>query len=101
MSDHKTDASFAQLARHEKAHFLVALAHGLTIVARDTYAPRQEGVTNPCRLRALNEVQHRVLAGCLALLDDNPQRYPDDVLLRIILEHPDDAELEQQIRYTF
>jgi len=39
--------------------FLVYLAHALTILARDTYEVGTEGVTNPSRLRHINELQHR------------------------------------------
>ena len=29
------------------------------------------------------------------------QRYPDDVLVRIILEHPEDLNLQQQLQEAF
>ena len=93
--------SFSSYSPEEKTDFLARLAHSLTILARDTYEVGRNGLTNPSRLRTLNEVQHRVTAFLLALLKNDPKRYPDDVLVRIILEHPEDAGLQRQLQEEF
>jgi hypothetical protein len=92
---------FAQLPHEDKLNFLVGLAHELTIVGRDTYCLGGSGLDSPQRLRALNEIQHRILAFCLALMKDDPKRYPEDVLLNIILDHPEDSKLQGQVRSAF
>jgi hypothetical protein len=93
--------TFSSYSAQEKTDFLVRFAHALTILARDTYAVGQEGLTNPTRLRILNEVQHRVTSSLLAVMKNDTKRYPDDVLIRIILEHPEDVELQRQIQEAF
>ena len=94
MSVDRGIAVFRSYSLEEKAEFLVRLAHALTILARDTYDVGKDGVTNPERLRTLNEVQHRITSFVLALLKNDPKRYPDDVLVRIIMEHAEDPGLE-------
>jgi hypothetical protein len=73
----------------------------LTILARDTYAVGEDGLSHPSRLRTINEVQHRVTSFLIALRKEEAQRYPDDLLVRIILEHPEDMELQRQLRQAF
>ena len=94
-------AILCSYSMQEQAEYLVRLAHALTILARDTYEIGQDGVTNPARLRLLNEVQHRITSFLLALLKNEPQRYPEDVLVRIILEHPEDVGLQRQLQERF
>jgi len=101
MSSHHPTEVYIRLSREERIHFLLCLAHELTIVARDTYAVGGRGLQCPERLRAINEIQHRILANCRALLENDPARYPDEVLLQIILDHPEDAELQRQLVQTF
>jgi hypothetical protein len=92
---------FVSYSSEDKKEFLAHLMYELTIIARDSYVAGNDGLTNPQRVRRLNEVQHRVSAFLWALLRNDPQRYPDDTLVRIILEHPDDNDLQQQLSETF
>ena len=94
-------AYFSALSLGRKASLLAALAHELTIVARDTYEAGTENLTCPSRMRAINEVQHRLTAFLAALLRGDPRRYPDDILVRILLEHPGDVVLERQLAEAF
>ena len=80
-------AAFAALGADEKVSFLIVLAHELTIRARDTYEVGGKGLENPERMRSYNEIQHRVLGFLAALHRGDVKRYPDDVLVQIILEH--------------
>ena len=91
--------TFCKYAPHEKIDFLVQFAHALTILARDTYAV-SEGLTNPLRLRIINEIQHRVTGCLMALRKNDSKRYPDDVLVRILLDHPEDLALQHQLQET-
>src|SRR5690242_18271076 len=85
----------------QKRTFLLRLAHELTIVARDTYEAGTERVTNAPRLRALNEIQHRILGFLIALTNDDPRRYPDEVLAAILLDGGADPELQRQLEQAF
>ncbi len=93
--------TFNHYSPQEKIDFLVQLAHTLTILARDTYEVGGEGLTQPSRLRRMNEVQHRVMGFLLALMKQEVKRYPDDVFLRLLLEHPDDLPLQHQLQEAF
>lgn len=89
--------TFCKYSAQEKTEFLLLLAHALTVLARETYEPGGDGLTEPSRLRRINEVQHRVLSSLIALRRGGRKRYPDDVVVRLILEHPEDLELQRQL----
>jgi hypothetical protein len=93
-------AAFRSLPPAAQLETLVRLAWELTIAGRDTYDPSSQELRHPGRLRALNEVQHRVTAHMLALLTDDAGRYPDEVLAAIVLEQ-DDPELRRQVAAAF
>ena len=94
-------AVFTSYSREEKKEFLAHLLYELTIVARDSYEVGRDGLSNPERVRRINEIQHRVSAFLWALLRDDARRYPDDFLVRIVLEHPDDDTLARQLNEAF
>jgi hypothetical protein len=93
--------ALATSSHEEKTRFLLCFAHELTIIARDTYDAGMAGVANPERLRVINEIQHRVIGFAMALAENNPNQYPDDIALGIILDHPEDMELERQLQWAF
>lgn len=101
MTTNKAITVFVSYSSKDKEEFLAHLIHELTIIARDSYEVGQNGLTNPQRMRRINEVQHQISGFLCALLSNNAHRYPDDVLVRIILEHPDDSDLERQLSETF
>ncbi len=101
MSDVELTRAFSQCSGDEKLNFLLRFAHELTIIARATYEVGTEELTNPSRLRAINEIQHRVTSFAIALRQEDANRYPDEVLVQIILDHPDDPELQRQLRRAF
>ena len=97
---HQAIETFCKYSPQEKIDFLVQFAHALTILARETYAVGEDGLTNPSRLRIINEIQHRVTGFLVALCKHNVKRYPDDVLVRLLLEHPEDLGLQRQLQET-
>jgi hypothetical protein len=92
--------TFCKYTPQEKIDFLIQFAHALTIIARDGYAVGEDGLTNPSRLRIINEIQHRVTGCLMALCKNDSKRYPDDVLVRMLLEHPEDLDLQHQLQET-
>jgi hypothetical protein len=98
---HHATETFCKYSPQEKIDFLVRFAHALTILARDTYAVEEEGLTNPSRLRLMNEIQHRVTGALLALYKKDAKRYPDDILVKILLDHPEDLDLQRQLQETW
>lgn len=101
MTSDKAIAIFVSYSSKDKEEFAAHLMHELTIIARDSYEVGGDSLTNPQRMRRINEIQHRVSDFLCALQRKSQHRYPDDVLVRIILEHPDDLELEQQLNRAF
>lgn len=91
---------FRSLPSAAQIETLVRLAHELTILGRDAYEIALPGLRHPHRLRCLNEVQHRLTSHVLALLSVDPGRYPDEVLVSIVLEQ-DDPELRRQVTEAF
>ena len=83
---------FLQLVESQQLSVLAAFGFNMTIAGRVTYVVGELGIRAPERLRAINEIQHRVMAHLLALVTQNGTRYPDDVLLSILLDQ-DDEEL--------
>jgi hypothetical protein len=49
----------------------------------------------------MNEVQHRIMGFLLALMKQEVKRYPDHLFVRLLLEHPDDLDLQQQLQEAF
>ena len=105
MNDSSLVQAFINRSCAEKVSLLLRLAYELTIIARDTYDRESDGLTNPVRTRTINEVQHRVLSFLIALRENNLNRYPDDVfvgiLVGIIVDHPEDIELQRQLHEVF
>jgi hypothetical protein len=91
---------FRKLSSAAQIETLVRLAWELTVVGRDTYVPGSLDLRYPRRLRSLNEVQHRITSHVRALLTEDTRRYPDEVLVSIILEE-NDPELHRQIAAAF
>jgi len=93
-------AAFSELERSKQLSFLAKFGHNMTIAARDTYVPQTDQLNAPERLRAINELQHRVLGHIQALLTASGWRYPDDVIVSIMLEHQD-PHLRAQALWAF
>lgn len=93
--------TFSSLSSHDKIRFLARLGWELTVAGRDAYEPQTEELIHPARLRDINEVQHRVLEHLYCLASDISERYPDDVLVAIILEKGPDRVLNEQVQYAF
>jgi hypothetical protein len=82
-------AAYSSLPVERQTRVLASYAWWLTISARGTYVVGSEDIANPHRLRMLNETQHSVIEHICHLLDGNLQRYPDDVLVNIIVAGED------------
>jgi hypothetical protein len=92
---------FSSYSAEEKKEFVAQLMHDLTVVARDGYEVGAEGLTNPRRVRKINEIQHRLSSFLRSLLRDDPRRYPDELIVRMALEAPEDEEFARQLARAF
>ena len=98
---------FASLDTQAQIRLLAAFGFELTVRARGTYGVDGEDVTDPVTLRRVNEVLHRVVGHLSKLLGGDPARYPDDVIVRIMLDERDprmhaelEAALQRAIKYA-
>jgi hypothetical protein len=94
-------AVFSAYSPDEKKEFLAQLMYELTVFARDGYEVGGEGLTDPQRVRRINEIQHCLSAFLGQLLRGDSRRYPDDSIVRIVLEHPGDDGLARQAMASF
>src|SRR5262245_15044845 len=92
---------FVRMSPDEQVRFLALLGMNLTITGRDTYEPQTEDLIHPARMRAINEIQHVIFGQLYALANDDSHRFPDDVLVAIILEDIRDRVLKKQVHHAF
>jgi hypothetical protein len=98
MNEDEITRRYQSLSSETQARALLTFGHSLTVAARDTYEVQAAGVRALQRLSEINELQHRVFAQILALLMVDPHRYPDDVLVAMLLRHNDDHLRAQSLR---
>ena len=86
---------FSGLPISKQCVVLSLLAHELTIIMREHYELKNDGLDNPCRVRTLNELQHRITSHLSALLRNDSRRFPDEVIGNII---DDDVDCRNAFR---
>jgi len=101
MKTEEAIAFFSALSVDEQKEFLARLSHELTILGRDCYEIDSENFTNPAQMRAINEIQHRIASHLLSLLIRDNSRYPDEVLVKMIIEHPQNKNFERKTARAF
>ncbi|MEA2710788.1 MAG: hypothetical protein QOF78_3389 [Phycisphaerales bacterium] len=69
MSERDFKTIYLSADERGKLRLLARFAFDLTIEARATYAPQGELITDDRRIRAINELQHRVLSRLSSLAD--------------------------------
>ena len=92
MSAQVQDAAsfFGGLSNAEQVRFLVRFGWELTILGRSTYEVGGEDLTDPPMLRAINEMQHRLLGHLRDLLAASHSRRSDEDLMGVLLGLKDD-----------
>ncbi len=81
-----TVARFTAMSERQQATALARLAHELTVLTRETYGDGPSDITNGALLRWIKELQHRVTAGVVERLSEKRERFPDEVLVRMIAD---------------
>jgi len=100
MDASRLQTAFQDLSAPAQIETLARFAFELTIVGRLAYEAGSLEIKHPRWLRRVNETQHRVAGQLMALLADNSNRYPDDVIVPLLLEE-NDAELRTQLVAAF
>jgi hypothetical protein len=81
-----------------RSYFLSLLSLYLTIYARDTYTVDTDEVAAPKKLRAYNEIQHRVAGKLSATIIDDVKCYPDDVFIKLLFEIAEHAQCADELK---
>ncbi|HJT30845.1 MAG TPA: hypothetical protein VJ783_02180 [Pirellulales bacterium] len=101
MDQTSATALFASLAEDKRLSMLANLSYQLTIVARDTYGA-DGAVKDAKRLRAVNEIQHRLTAALRTLAQGgNGHGIPNDLLAVLFFAERDDATLARLLAFAF
>ena len=79
---HRKRLWFLSASREEQIRWLARLLFKITIFARGTYEEGTENLTDPSGMRRFNELMHRVSLFQLALINDDPNRYPDEIFFK-------------------
>ena len=98
MNNSETISKFSLLPAELQVRALALLAFNLTIRAREVYLEEDAKRAN-AKLRIHNEIQHRITAHVVHLLESDEKRYPDDVLIRILCEHAQQGGIEKTFLY--
>ena len=86
---------YQHLSLNEQSEFLALFSHELTVLARESYEIGTDNIINPKFIREINEIQHLLSMQIALLLKDDSERYPDDVLMRIIFENREITNLNR------
>ena len=89
---------YAVLDSPAKAGFLAALSNQLTILVRGDYDESVDCARRVKRLMGSNELQHHISSELRHHLEGDPDRYPDEVLLNILLEKAHHYELSNELQ---
>ena len=88
---------YGELSREQKTDFLVQLSHAITIVGRECYEVGGTGLDHPKSLRAVNEIQHRIMGAIMELRGDDASR---DWIIELVLAQ-EDPLLSARARWAF
>jgi hypothetical protein len=94
-------STFAKLSTSEQAVVLARFAFELTIAARDTYVPGSNAVQFPERLRAINEIQHRVMGRLADVLRGRGWTGADEYVWGIAFEAARNAGCIDYVRFAY
>ena len=88
-------------SEQEKMMILARLSHQITIFARDTYELENEGLSEPEKLRCINEIMHRILGQLNKHLYSDSDRYSDDVFVKMIFDMADRSHMWKSLSSGF
>lgn len=83
---HRKQTWFSSASREQQIRWISSLLFQISIFARGTYEVGTEDLTDPQRMRRFNELFHRITLHQLALFDDNPKRFSDEIFFQFLSE---------------
>ncbi len=100
MNCSETIKLYSTLSLEIQIRFLVLLSYELTIMGRDTYEADSNEIAYGEKMRGINEIQHAVSQTILKLLENDPKRWPDSTVIKIIYETGDTYHVSSYINYS-
>jgi hypothetical protein len=86
MTQEEAKQAFVGMQPDQQQRVLALLALNVTVAARTAYPGQVEERLVAGKLRAFNEVLHTIAGQLLHLIDEDSNRYPDDVLIDALFE---------------
>jgi hypothetical protein len=74
------------LNKSKQRQMIARLAYKLTIYARDTYEPGSMGLTDPARLRGINEIMHQVTNRLISMAQGDVDDWEESLFWKILYE---------------
>jgi hypothetical protein len=90
--------TYTALNSPAKVRFLAILSHELTIFVRGEYDESIDCDIRIKRLMGSNELQHHISSELRHHLEGNANRYPDEVLMNILLEKAHYYEISSELQ---
>jgi hypothetical protein len=97
MTEQELTTRYIALDSVAKARFISTTAHSLTIALRSDYVGA-DLAHRVHRLQGANELQHHLSSELLHHLEDDPKRYPDAVLIRMLVEKANYYKLGREMQ---
>src|SRR5436305_1788080 len=101
MTPKEVKDAFVAMQPDQQLRVLVLLAHNITIAARTAYPGQAEEQRVAGKLRALNEVLHTITGQLMHLIEEDPNRYSDDVFMDALFERAQQGECGSDLAEAF
>jgi hypothetical protein len=92
--------ALVSLTPEMKVRIVAMLCHELTIVARESYGEGTE-VRVPHRLRAVNEIEHRMTGFLIDLLERGGSDCAHDAIVKFFFSDREDRHLQSLLAFSF
>ena len=101
MTQEEVKQAFVGMQPEQQQRLLALLALNVTVAARTAYPGQVEEHLVAGKLRAFNEVLHTIAGQLLHLMDEDPNRYPDDVFLDALFERAQQGDCGRDLADAF
>ena len=92
---------FVGMQPDQQLRVLVLFAHNITLAARTAYPGQVEEHRVAGKLRAFNEVLHTITGQLMHLIEEDPNRYPDDVFIDALFERAQQGDCGSDLTEAF
>ena len=101
MTQAEVKQAFAGMQPDQQLRILALVALNVTVAARTAYPGQVEERLVAGKLRAFNEVLHTIAGQLLHLIDEDSNRYPDDVFIDALFERAQHGDCASDLADAF